>query len=164
MRDAARGVVDGGKARCLVRVKQGVLSQSRLSKLVSFMCVECKLTTFGENLEGGNPAAEVGVGSMDVGRKAEPELDLHLGDILKLEPRQLGPGLVGVSVVIEELVSEHEGSDEQAELAAILTSQTRVLGLESVNVEQSKDDDREESSSSQSQMPINRCDRAKTNK
>lgn len=106
------------------------------------MGAKCELTAFGEDLEGANPAAEVGIGSMNVGGKPKPELDLHLGNVLELEAREIGPGLVGVSVVIKELVGKHEGSDKESELAAVLTTKTGILGLESVNVEKGEDDDR----------------------
>ena len=121
---------------------QALLTESSLAELVRFMRTEGKLTPFREDLERADPAAEVGIRSVNVGRKAEPKLDLHLGDVLELEARELGPGLVGVGVVVKELVGEHEGGDEQAELAAILTAKTRVLGLEPVNVEEREDDDR----------------------
>jgi len=45
-------------------------------------------------------------------------------------------------VVVEELVGEHESSDEEPELAAVLTAEAWVLRLESVDVEKGEDDDR----------------------
>lgn len=108
-------------------VNKAMLAKSSLASLLGLMCAEGQLTSLGENLERADPAAEVGVRGMDVGRKAEPELNFHLGDVLELESRELRPGLVGVGVVVKELVRKHEGGDEEAELAAVLTTKAGVL-------------------------------------
>lgn len=118
-----------------------MLAKSGLAHLFGFMRTESESTAFGENFEGADPAAKVSIGSVNVGRKTEPKFDLHLGDVLKFEARELGPGLVGVSVVVEELVGQHEGSDKETELAAILTAKSWVLRFESVDVEEGENDD-----------------------
>ena len=70
-------------------LSKALLLESGLAHLFGFVCAESKLATFCEDLEGADPAAEVGVGSVDVGREAEPEFDLHFGDILQLQAGQL---------------------------------------------------------------------------
>ena len=54
------------------------------------------------------------------------ELDLHNVNLLYRDARYLCPGFVGVGVVVQELVAEHQGYSQQAVLATRLALHTRV--------------------------------------
>lgn len=55
-----------------------------------------------------------------------------------VDTRDLRPGLVGVRIIIQELVAEHQCHCKQPELAAWLATYCRIELLESVNEEKGK--------------------------
>ncbi len=64
------------------------------------------------------------------------ELDLHDVNLVHVDSRYLGPGLVGVGIVVEKFVAEHQCHREQSILAARLPSNLRIQLLQPVNEEQ----------------------------
>lgn len=60
---------------------------------------------------------------------------MHLHD---RDAGDFGPSLVGVSVVVQELVTQHQGDREQTVFAAKLASDSRIELLQSIDEEQAQ--------------------------
>lgn len=67
------------------------------------------------------------------------ELDLHYVNFLNGYSRHVGPRLVGVGVVVEELVAQHQRYRKQSILAAWLSFDRGIDGLQTVDEEQGQE-------------------------
>ena len=60
-------------------------------------------------------------------------------DLLHRNPRDVGPSLVSVSVVVQELVAEHEGHGQEPVLAARTALHGRIHLLEPADIQKGQD-------------------------
>lgn len=62
-------------------------------------------------------------------------------DLLNGDSRHLRPGLIGVRIVVEKLVAEHQGNSQESILAARLALYARVGLLQLPHEQKGKKDD-----------------------
>ena len=62
-------------------------------------------------------------------------------NLVHVDARNLGPGLVGIRIVIEELVTKHQCYSEQSVLAARLPPNGGIQLLQPMNEEQCQKND-----------------------